>query len=131
MKQTNQRTSTNHLLGPILIAAAILLVAAVETGAGPALGIGNRLAFWLLFLVGMTMCARGPLGCGHRYGWSNWRHLLGYLLGAVALLLGAAVFFDFSLPAIANDRTAVLVLGLVMAIKIAVGRLYPQPTATL
>lgn len=128
MNNIKEFTTTHRLLSAFLVAAAILLVAAVETGAGPALGLGNRLAFWLLFLVGMTMCARGPLGHGQRYGWTNWRHLLGYLLGAIALLIGAALLFDFPLPAIANDHTAVLALGPLMALKVAIARLYPHTT---
>lgn len=126
MNNINQPTATFHLPGAILVAVAILLVAAVETGAGPALGLDNRLAFWLLFLVGLTMCARGPLGHGARYGWANWRHLLGYVLGAAALLIGAAMLFDFSLPAIGNDQAAVLALGLVMAVKVTIAYLYPR-----
>lgn len=126
MSSINQSTFTSRLFDALLVAVAILLVAAVETGAGPTLGLDNRLAFWLLFLAGLTMCALGPLGQGARCGWSNWRHLLGYLLGVVALLIGAAVFFDFSLPAIANDRAAVLALGVVIAVKVAIARLYPR-----
>lgn len=126
MNSINHASSTPRLLSAFLVALAILLVAAVETGAGPALGLGNRLAFWLLFFVGFTMCALGPLSKGARYGWANWRHLLGYVLGAIALLIGAALLFDFSLPLIANARATVLALGLVMAAKVAVGRLYPR-----
>lgn len=72
------------------------------------------------------MCARGPLGKGARYGWTNWRHILGYLLGTAAFLIGAALLFDFSLPLVANDRAAVLALGLVMAVAVVIGRLYPH-----
>lgn len=131
MSSINQSTLASRLFDALLVAVAILLVAAVETGAGPALGLDNGLAFWLLFLVGMTICARGPLGQGERYGWTNWRHLLGYVLGAVALFIGAAVLFNFSLPAIGGERAAVLALGLVMAVKVAIARLYPRPAARL
>lgn len=126
MKATTFSATARHATNAIFIASAILLVAAVETGVSQTVGLGDRVAFWLLFLVGITLCARGPLGQGTRYGWRNARHMVGYILGLAALLLGAAVLFDFSLPGSGSDRAAVLALGLVMAIKAAIARLYPR-----
>ena len=126
MNTTTQPTTTRRPGHAVLVAIAILLVAAVETGFNRIVGLGDQLAFWLLFLIGLTMCVRGPLGQGERFGWANPRHLIGYVLGSAALLIGAAALFDFSLPAIGSDRVAVLGLGLVMGIKAGVARLYPR-----
>ena len=131
MKERSMNAATHpsivrRSVNAVLVTGAILLVAAVQTGLGQTLGLGDRPAFWLLFVIGLTMCTRGPLGRGARYGWGNLRHLIGYSLGAAALLLGAAVLFDFSLPGVASARAAVLALALVMVIKAGAARLYPH-----
>ena len=125
MRTTNDISTAQRLTSGVFLAVAILLVAAVETGINRELGVGERLVFWLLFLVGIAMCARGPLAKGDYYGWGNPRHLLGYLLGGVALVLSAAILQGFPLPLISSDGSFVLALGVVMGIKVAIARLYP------
>ncbi|HSM56967.1 MAG TPA: hypothetical protein VK879_12520 [Candidatus Sulfomarinibacteraceae bacterium] len=72
------------------------------------------------------MCARGPLGQGAELGWWNPGHIAGYVLGGLALVLGMAVLFDWSLPLINSPRAAVLVLGLLMVAKMLTALLYPR-----
>lgn len=110
----------------ILGVAAALLVVGVLANVSQSIGIGDRVAFWVLFVVGMTMCAMGPLGHGASYGWWNARHIVGYILGAIILLLGAAVLFNVPVPGIASDRPAILALAGLMVVKVGVAALYPK-----
>lgn len=126
MNTITPSTTAFGLVNIVLGAGSALLVLSVWTGFSENLGLGARAAFWILFLVGMTMCALGPLGQGAVVGWGNPRHIAGYILGGAALLLGAAVLFDFSLPLVNNPRTAVLALGLLMAVKVVIALLYPR-----
>lgn len=126
MNATTHAGAGRPVTNTILAIAALLVYGAVLSGLNETLNLSQRHAFWLLFLMGMALCGLGPLGEGERFGWWNPRHLLGYLLGAVALLLGAAMLFDFALPGIDTPRTAVLALGLLMATKMGVARLYPR-----
>ena len=126
MNTVTPSAATFGLVNIVLGAGSALLVAGVWTGLSENLGLGARAAFWILFFVGLTMCALGPLGQGQTVGWWNARHIAGYILGGAALLLGAAVLFDFSLPLVNNPRAAVLALGLLMAAKVVIALLYPR-----
>lgn len=125
----NTITSSSASFGLVNIAlgaGSALLVLGVWTGFSENLGLGARPAFWILFLVGMTMCALGPLGQGATVGWWNPRHIAGYILGGAALVVGAAVLFDLSLPLINSPRAAVFALGLLMTVKVVIAFLYPR-----
>ncbi len=61
--------------------------------------LSDRLAFLVLVMVGLTLCSLSPLGEGALYGWWNPRHILGYLLGAGALLFSLAVLLNLPLVA--------------------------------
>lgn len=120
--ELQQKNSTIAVLG----VAAALLVVGVLANVSQSIGIGDRVAFWVLFAVGLTMCAMGPLGHGASYGWWNIRHIVGYILGAIILLLGAAVLFNVAVPGIASDRTAMMALAGLMVVKVGVAALYPR-----
>lgn len=126
MNTITPSTTAFGLVNAVLGAGSALLVVGVWTGFNQNLGLGERAAFWILFLVGMTMCALGPLGQGAAVGWWNVRHIAGYLLGVLALILAASVLFEFSLPLIGSARAAVLALGLLMALKVLIALLYPR-----
>lgn len=125
MNTVTHATSTPSLVNITLGIISAFLVVAVLTGFNRSFGLGARGAFWVLFVIGVTMCALGPLGQGAVLGWWNPRHIIGYILGGVALLLGAAMLFNVSLPLLDSPRLAVLALGVLMAAKIVVAFLYP------
>lgn len=108
-----------------LVALAILL--AVLTGLNERLGIGDSAAFWALFVVGMVICALGPLGQGASYGWFNPLHIAGYVLGVLLLLLGAAVLFAVAIPGVSSVQGAIVLLGALMVAKGVLAMFYRQP----
>ena len=122
-----------------LIGAAIaLLIFAVLTNSPiPLLG-SDRATFIALIILGTTMCALGGVGrAPSRYGWTHPVTLFGIVVGIVAMLLAAAVlvgqpaFLDPIATIVGrtsvdagHDRPAIVVLGVLMAIKWLVGLVY-------
>ncbi len=127
MTTANVQPKINTFLIPIFAVLAVLLVAGVLTQ-NP-FGISDRTAFIALGALGFTMCALGKLGQGDIYGWWNLRHILGYVLGAVALYLLAAVLFHWQLPWIASEREAILALSALIAVKIVIALTYPRKSS--
>jgi hypothetical protein len=107
-----------------LVALAILI--AVLAGVNERLGIGDSAAFWALFVVGMVICAIGPLGQGATFGWFNPLHIAGYVLGVLLLLLGAAVLFGIAIPGISSVQRAIVLLGALMVVKGVLAMFYRQ-----
>lgn len=126
MNATTRAGTGRPIANMILTITALFIYGAVLSSLNQTLNLSNRHAFWLLFVIGVALCGLGPLGQGEHFGWWNLRHLLGYLFGILALLLGAAVLFDFALLGIQTPRTAVLALGLLMAVKMGVACFYPR-----
>lgn len=78
-----------------------------------------RAAFFVLMVLGMAMCSRRMEI--QKFGWTNPFNILGMVIGTVGLILVVAVAFRIKLPMIDSDRTAVLALAAIMALKVAVG----------
>lgn len=118
----NRNTVPLTLLG----AAAALLILGVLTGQAAAFGLSDRTAFWVITVIGFTMCAFSPLGKGTLYGWTNPLHLAGYVLGGLALLLMVAVLTGKPLPEWLAVHSGVPALGALMAIKVLIAAFYPR-----
>ncbi len=101
-----------------------LLVTAVLTNVALQFGISDRIAFIALVILGMAMCGTGKLGLGAALGWANPLHLVGYVLGALGLILTALVLLSVPVPYIATDRAAIIALSILMLVKVGVAQLY-------
>lgn len=124
--QTTVVPGIKKIMSLLLGFVALALVASVLIGLNRALGVSDLAAFFVLVLIGLTLCALGKLGEGAMYGWANWRHLAGYLFGGMALLLAAAVLLGWTIPFIASAQAAVLALAAIMFAKTAVAHTYPR-----
>ncbi len=120
MAQPRENRSLVALFG--LISA--LLVIGVLTNVTVQMGIGDRIAFIGLVILGLAMCGTGKLGLGAVYGWANPLHLVGYVLGALGLILTAFVLLSVPVPYIATDRAAIIALSILMLVKVGVAQLY-------
>ena len=118
-----ERTSSVNWGLLALVAVALLLVVAVVTGRRLPLITGDKAAFYTLLIVGVAMCAMGPLAeIAEKGAWLSLSGLIGIILGGLALVLAAAVLFGIQLPLIASERTAFLALaGIVVAKVLAAG----------
>jgi hypothetical protein len=127
MNTTTIQPKINSYLIVMMGLLAVLLVAGIL--AHNSFGLSDRTAFFVLAALGFTMCALGKLGQGGRYGWWNLRHILGYMLGAAALLLTTAEFFHWQILWISSEREAILALAALMAVKIGIAATYPRKSS--
>jgi hypothetical protein len=109
--------------------AAIIVGAALANASLPWLGSG-RGPFIALVIVGLVLCGVGMGPFGYRMGWAHPLTIAGILLGITALVVIVAGFANWTaiLQPIANiapgsssplapERTAIIGLGAVMAVK--------------
>lgn len=83
---------------------------------------GDRAALIALAVVGLTMCAVGPLGELTSTGaWTKPSSVAGILLGGLALAVVAAGLGLVALPLLSGPRSALVALAAVMAAKLIVG----------
>lgn len=120
-----QRSTLSHNL---LALTALLLVIAVLLGFNERFGIGDSTMFWALFLVGMTICAIGPLGRGATYGWWNPLHIAGDVLGTILLFLGGAVLFNVGPAWLSAPQNAIFILATLIAVKGVLAMFYRSAT---
>jgi hypothetical protein len=118
------QTKKNNGLIALLGFTAALLVVGVLTHANATIGIGDRLAFFALVVIGMTMCSLGGITQAVAHGWWHPLSIVGYIIGTLALLLAAAVWFNIPVPMIATERDALIALAVMMLVKLGVARLY-------
>ncbi|RPI24577.1 MAG: hypothetical protein EHM70_21130 [Chloroflexota bacterium] len=117
-------TKTNKSAALLLSVVSLLFAGSVLLGLTQKIGLSDRAAFFILVIAGFTACAMGKLGQGHIYGWFNFRHILGYVFGSLALLLAVAVLFQW--PFIGSERSAFLALAVLMLVKTGIAVTYPR-----
>lgn len=123
-------TATSPANGIITLALGLLaagLVFLVLTGRDvPIVGNGAG-ALLALGIIGLAMCTLGGIGTVQgTLGWTHPLTIIGSILGVLALLVVALPLFGVQLPLIADTRSAVLALAVIMLVKVAlsgVGRL--------
>lgn len=107
-----------------VIAAA--LVTAIMLDIHTRFGISDRSAFFILASASFALCGMGRLGQGQVYGWWNPRHILGYILGSMLVLLAAGVLFHLPIPLVSSESTALAALAVLVLVKIGVAVTYPR-----
>jgi hypothetical protein len=116
MQATAQPRSVNNLVLVVLGVLAAALVTAVLAGVRLPMVGSERAAFWILVVVGMTMCALGMKI--DTYGWLNPFNVLGIVIGSLTTLFTLAIFLGIKRPAIPNDRAAIIALAAMMVVKV-------------
>ena len=117
---TNAATSsTNGIITLVLGLLAAGLVFLVLTGHDvPIVGSGAG-ALLALGLIGIAMCSLGGIGpTQSALGWAHPLTIVGSLLGVLALLVVALPLLGVQLPLIADTRSAVLALAVIMLVKV-------------
>lgn len=108
-----------HALGFLTFGLAILTLTGVKL---PIL-VDERTAFYVLAAAGFLACSLGMAKISIEQGWTHPITLAGMILGTLAMLLVAAVYFGFSLPFITDDRAALIALTAVIGVKVALALL--------
>lgn len=100
-----------------LLFAAVVFVAI--TGRKVPLISNVRIAMLALLVLGMSMCTMGGIGRVAASGqWTHPLSILGYLLGALILIIGLATIFGMKLPYIKSDAQAIIVVACLTAAKV-------------
>lgn len=104
-----------HTLGAASLGLALVTLAGVKLP----IFTNDRAAFYALAAAGFLACSLGMAKIAMEQGWANPITLVGMILGTLAVLLVAAVYFGFSIPFITSDRAALVALTAISGVKVA------------
>ncbi len=119
MGQALVTSSRNHWLASILGVLALVVVVAVITGRKLPLINTERAGLIALLVIGMAMCTAGGIGktINATVGWVHPINLLGYVLGALILVVAAFALLNQPILWIRGDRAAILTISVLGLIK--------------
>ena len=119
MKTNTMSTSGTNLVVIALGILVALLIFAVFTGRKVPLLTTDRSALIALVIIGMLMCSQGGIGRVSASGaWLHPFSIIGYVLGAVIILIGIAAFFGKNLPPLTSYYQSFTVVTVIAAIKL-------------
>ena len=118
----NTMTIANNFFVPLALSLVCFAIA-FATAAGKTLPLitGPRAALIALLVVGMAACMGGIGQVGASGRWTSPLAILGYLLGALILLIIIAAFTGWKLPLIQNDIQSVIAVAVLIAVKLVIG----------
>ena len=100
-----------------LLAAAVVFIG--TTGKKVPVLSNVRVDIILLVLLGLGICTQAGIGRIAATGeWSHTLAILGYILGAVILIVATSVFVGWKLPFIQNDQQALIAIAILAGLKI-------------
>jgi hypothetical protein len=105
-----------------LLFAAVVFVAV--TGKKVPVISNTRIAMVALLLLGMAMCTSGIGRVAAVQQWTHPLSILGYLLGAVILVIGLGTAFSLKLPYIQSDIQAIVWVTVLVGAKVLVAILH-------
>ena len=119
MKTNTMSASGTNLAVIALGILAALLVFAVLTGRKIPLLTSDRAALLALLVIGMLMCAPGGIGRVSATGaWLHPFSIIGYLLGAVIIVIGMAALVGKNIPPLTSYYQSFTVVAVIAAIKL-------------
>ena len=118
MKTNQLSTGVTILITIGLATLAALLVFGVLTGRKIPMISGDRAALLALFVIGFSMCALGISRISATAQWAHPLTIIGYLLGALAILFAAAGYFGFRFLFVHDPRGAMIAVGVLLAAKL-------------
>ena len=110
-------SSTTTILLGILAAA---LVFAVLTGRKVPLISSERAALVVLVVIGMAMCTNGIGRVAAAGAWTHPLSVLGYLLGALILVVAGAAILGRPLPLVSGVQQAIIAVSVLGVLKLVV-----------
>jgi hypothetical protein len=114
---TQPAVMTPGVLVLALLAAAVVFIGA--TGKKVPVLSNVRVDIILLVLLGLGICTQAGIGRIAATGeWSHPLAILGYILGAVILIVATSVFVGWKLPFIQNDQQALIAIAILAGLKI-------------
>lgn len=105
----------NVILLALLIAAIIFISV---TGKKVSVLSNPRVAMGVVLVLGMAMCTSGIGRVATIQQWTHPLAILGYLLGALILVIGLGTIFGWKLPFIQSDSQAMLIVAALIGAKV-------------
>jgi peptidoglycan/LPS O-acetylase OafA/YrhL len=118
----NIMNNTQNVLIPLVlgvIAAGIIYTH--QTGKVLPLISGPRATLVALFIVGIAMCSFGIKQVAASGRWVSPLAIVGYLLGAMIVVVFVTAIIGGNLPFVQNDDQAVVAIALLIGIKFLIG----------
>lgn len=110
------------ILVPLVLGIIIAwIVYATLSGKPIPLIHGPRAALISMLIIGLAMCAPGIFQVSNSGRWFSPVAIVGYLLGAIILLVIASAFTGWKLPLIRGDTQAIIAVAVLMAVKYLIG----------
>ncbi|MGD8406787.1 MAG: hypothetical protein PVJ21_24225, partial [Anaerolineales bacterium] len=117
MKTTSVPSPINlNIILPALLIAAVVFIAV--TGKKVPMLSNARVAMGAVLVLGMAMCTSGIGRVAAIQQWTHPLAILGYLLGALILVIGLGVVFGWKLPYIQSDAQAILIVAVLVGVKV-------------
>lgn len=86
----------------------------------------EKTAVLVLTVVGMAMCTAGIGQVAARGDWAHPLSVVGFLLGALILLIAVAGVFELRLPLIDSPRAALIAIVVIAIAKVALTQLHTR-----
>jgi len=108
-------------LNVILLGLLIAVIAFIAVTGKKVPVISNaRIAMGAVLVLGMAMCTSGIGRVAAIQQWTHPLAILGYLLGALILVIGLGTIFGWKVPLIQSDTQAILIVAVLVGVKVVV-----------
>jgi hypothetical protein len=121
MKGKTMSNIQNALIPIVLGAIALGIIYTHQTGRMLPVISGPRATLIALFIVGFAMCAFGIMQVAASGHWASPLAIVGYLLGAIILVVFISALTGRNLPFVHTDDQAVVAIALLMGVKFLIG----------
>jgi hypothetical protein len=128
MKENTATFAYNPITSIVLGILAVIIVYTVLTGRTLPLITGERSGMIALVIIGMAMCARGIGLVAANNDWIHPIAILGYLLGALILVIAGAILFGYKIPIITDARMAIIAITILGGAKLVTTIIYQTLT---
>jgi hypothetical protein len=117
MKTTTVSSPINLNIILLALLVAVVVFIAVTGKKVPMLS-NTRVAMGAVLVLGMAMCTSGIGRVAAIQQWTHPLAILGYLLGALILMIGLGVVFGWRLPYLQSDAQSVLIVAVLVGVKV-------------
>ena len=106
-------------LNIILLALLIAAIAFIAvTGKRVPVISNGRIAMGAVLVLGMAMCTSGIGRVAAIQQWTHPLAMLGYLMGALILVIGLGTIFGWKVPFIQSDVQAIIIVAVLIGAKV-------------
>ncbi len=125
MNASIQANQSSSILGTFLTFLVLGVGVAVAANVKLPFLTSYRAGMIFLLVAGMAACTTGIGRVAAVNGWAHPISILGYLIGALILVIGLASLFGKPLPIISGERSALIAVLALMAGKWLLTQLHP------